>query len=310
MTYPAPIVLLCCLFLYPGLLRGQTPAYYTAGKRTHRHYIHHTGNEVIVYRMGGYLDKAGTGPSVLSADTLYATGEGRYTGKQYTWEPAGRQTLTEPGGRRLIAVPEADSLAVVTLNEAYLLDQYAVLSNRLNTAFPLYHYSFRNGFTAWRREPEKNLSRSAFITRTNQSVARLYDSISRVQAALSATTAFIQANASVAAYTTLRDSLATLPAVWRSESGYFDISVRSMVTAVPEYYYKLLQDFPEATSHLYTAVSDDKELVQRIGAVPGYEEPKKALLKNYRQERRFASNIVIIYAIAAAVVAALIVAQP
>ena len=61
-----------------------------------------------------------------------------------------------------------------------------------------------------------------------------------------------------------------------------------MAKANPEYFYKLLLDFPASKQFIYFAVEQDKELVIQLKKVQGYEGLKKDFLKYRKQEKSFA----------------------
>lgn len=196
------------------------------------------------------------------------------------------------------------------MNNAYCLKSYFDLSDKLNKEFPLYHYTFRNGYYAWEKQTQKSINQTAFIQQTDKEIAIIYDSISKKQNAFTTTTNFITDNVKQANYTTLKDSISTLPIDWRQQNGYFDKSVYQMTKANPEYFYKLLQDFPSSKKFIYFAIDQDKELVKQLKQVQGYDDLKKEFLKDYKYGKTMPYRIIGTYAIIAGLLTWLIIAQP
>ncbi|MFC0775745.1 hypothetical protein [Terrimonas alba] len=56
-------------------------AFFQTNSKTHLYYVEPDNANGIVYHMGGYLDKAGSGYSIRKTDTLMRQAGGVYTGK-------------------------------------------------------------------------------------------------------------------------------------------------------------------------------------------------------------------------------------
>jgi hypothetical protein len=231
---------------------GQNTFLKTTGKNN-LHYLELSNDNVLVYKMGRYFDKAGSGSAIILTDTLILTKENEFKGKQYSLiKIETYYTLLAENGKEYEAEPENDLKKVNSeLNNAYYLKSYFGLSDKLNNEFPLYHYTFRNGYYAWEKHLNKTICQNEFIEQTDKEIAIIYDSISRKQAEFTKTTIFITDNVSQANYTTLKDSISTLPIDYRPQSGYFDKSVYQISKANPENFYKLLQDFPTSVKLIW-----------------------------------------------------------
>jgi hypothetical protein len=83
-----------------------------------------------------------------------------------------------------------------------------------------------------------------------------------------------------------------------------------MAKSNPEYFYKLLQDFPTAKTFIYSAVDRDKELVQQLKQVQGYEDLKNEFFKDYNYGKSMTYRTLGTYVIFAGLLTWLIVAQP
>lgn len=292
-------------------ISGQDVTFFKTIARKKLHYIEFSNDIVKVYKMGSYSDKAGSGSAIILTDTLIIAKENQFNGKLYTLiKNETHYTLLSEKGKTYEIELEDDINKVNTdLNNAYCLKSYFDLSDKLNNEFPLYHYTFRNGYYAWKNTPDKSISHKRFIEHSDKEIAIIYDSISRRQTALTKTTNFISANLTQSNYSILKDSISTLPIDYRSRSGYFDKSVYQMTKSNPEYFYKLLQDFPASKTFIYLAVGHDRELTKQLKQVQGYDDLKKAFFKNYNYGRTMPYRSIGTYAIIAGLFAWLINTQ-
>ena len=283
----------------------------TTGKRN-LHYVEFSKDNVKVYKMGSYFDKAGSGSAIILTDTLILTKENEFKGKLYTLikNETHYILLSEKGKKYEIELENNINKVNTELNNAYCLKSYFDLSDKLNKEFPLYHYTFRNGYYAWQKQPKKTIRHDIFMEQTDKEIIEIYDSIYRKHTALTKTTNFITDNAGQASYSILKDSISTLPVDYRPRSGYFDKSVYQMAKSNPEYFYKLLQDFPTSKTFIYFAVDNDKELVEKLKQAQGYDDLKKEFFKEYKYGKTMPYKIIGTYAIIAGLITWLIIAQP
>jgi len=260
---------------------GQNNVFYKTSKKQNVHYATLNDSFAIVYKMGYYKDKAGTGPAVLKTDTLVRISGQDFKGKSYLIsKQAGILYLMTENAKKNTLVTEPDMSKVNTeLNNAYFLKSYFALSDKLNKEFPLNHYSFRNGYYAWDRITKRNISHHEFIRQTDKEINSVYDSISNKQQLFTNTARFIKENAGRTDYSFLRDSLFKLPVEFCPRSCYFSKSVYQLAKADPKNFYKILEDFPDYKTIIYFAVDEDKELVRRLMQVQGYDKLKKEFSK-------------------------------
>jgi hypothetical protein len=293
-------------------LFGQNITFFKTTGKKNLHYLEFSNDNVKVYKMGSYFDKAGSGSAIILIDTLMMTGENEFKGEQFTLKKNNTHyTLVTENGKEYETEPENDLNRVNSeLNNAYYLKSYFDLSDKLNREFPLNHYTFRNGYYAWQKQPNKTISHNKFIVQTDKEIAKIYDSIYIEQAALIRTTNFITEKVGQVNYSILKDSISKLPIDYRPQSGYFDNSVYKMVKSNPEYFYKLLQDFPKSKTFIYSAVDHDKELVKELKRVDGYDNLKKEFIKDYKYGKTMSYRIIGTYVIIAGLLTWLIIAQP
>lgn len=290
---------------------GQNSVFLKTTDKKNLHYIELCNDNVKVYKMGKYFDKAGISPAILKTDTLVFTKQNEFKGKFYTLlKNETNYTLISDNGKKYKTEPESELNVNTELNNAYCMKGYIDLSDKLNKEFPLNHYTFRNGYHAWEKQPDKSINHDLFIVQAEKEIGLIYDSISKKQNAFTNTTNFITDNAGYANYLILKDSISTLPIDYRPQSGYFDKSVYQMAKANSEYFYKLLQDFPSDKKFIYFAVDQDKELIKQLKQVQGYDDLKKEFFKEYKYGKTMPYRIIGTYAIVAGLLTWLIIAQP
>jgi len=260
---------------------GQNKIYYKTAKKQNFHYVELNNEFAVVYKMGSYLDKAGTGSAISNIDTLIKTSEQEFKGSNYLLSnQLNHFYLQSANAKKTNLIIEPDLSKVNTeLNNAYFLKSYFDLSDKLNKEFPLYHYSFRNGYYAWNKLSERNTNHDEFIKRTDKEIKIVYDSISNKQKQLTNTANFIKENASKIDYSILKDSLSKLPIEYCPQSCYFSKSVYHIAKANPNNFYRILEDFPSNKTIIYFAVDDDKEVIKQLKQVQGFDKLKKEYLK-------------------------------
>lgn len=300
------------LFFSTFQLFGQHSIFYKSTGKGNLHYIELIHNRAIVYKMGWYIDKAGSGPAVTLIDTLFKGNSLEFKGKYYLLQiDQGR--LTQQGHKkwRQQVVQENNIVSIYTeLNHAYCLKSFFDLSDRLNKEYPLYHYTFRNGYYAWANRPDKGSMPDQFITQTNKEIQFLYDSISSEQNRFTQTTEFILRNVNQSNYSIIKDSLKKLPIRYSSQFGYFNKSVYEVVKSNPVYFYRLLQDFPNDRKYIWLAVDSDRKLIKQLKRIDGYDELKKEFVKDYNFNKSMGYKIIGTYTVVAALITWLIIAQP
>lgn len=260
---------------------GQNKVFYKTAKKQNFHYVELNNSFAIVYKMGFYLDKAGTGSAILKVDTLIKNSEHDFKGNSYALiKQSDNIYLQTNNSKKIDLVSEPDLSKVNTkLNNAYCLKSYFDLSEKLNKEFPLYHYSFRNGYYAWNKLTQRSIGHNEFIVLTDNEIKIIYDSISNKQKQLTNAASFIKENAGKIEYSVLKDSLSKLPVEYCPQSCYFSKSVYQIAKADPNNFYRILEDFPANKTIIYFAVDEDKELVKRLKQVQGYDKLKKEFSK-------------------------------
>jgi hypothetical protein len=292
-------------------LFGQNSIFYKTIGKKNVHYIELDGEKAIVYKMGWYMDKEGPAPALILTDTLFKISSQEFKGKNYSLLSNNENLTLQDNKKKNLQIEQENNTVkvIIDLNNAYCLKSYFDLSRRINKEYPLYHYTFRNGYDAWTNQTNKNINHNQFIKLTDNTIKFLYDSISTKQNNFTGTTDYITKNVNQSNYSTIKDSLKTLPIDWRPQSGYFDKSVYQIVKTNPEYFYKLLQDFPNDKQFIWFAVDGDEELVKKLKQVQGYDALKKEFLKDYKYGKSMGFRVIGSYAIIAGLLTWLIIAR-
>jgi hypothetical protein len=268
---------------------GQNVLYYKTVGKTNVHYIEISREKIIIYNLGWTVDKAESGPIINNIDTLIKKDSNTFLGATYTIRvDNNKYLLNSPKFKSQEIIIESNLEKVYTeLNNAYCLSSYFKLSNNLNKEFPMYHYSFRNGFYAWNIVANKSISPKIYKLNIDKTINLLYDSISSKQRTFTNTTNYILNNASLKNYNTLRDSLKTLPIDCKPNCGYFDKAVYSLSKSNPENIFKIIEDFPSSTTLIYFAVSNDKKLTKQIKSINIVSDAKKKFMVEYKNFNKF-----------------------
>lgn len=289
-------IIILALFLGgASIAQGQPhPAtvYYTNKELRYFFYLAQQEKTMVVYRFGKYLDKAGTGPSLLFADTLTPqqhNNEMQYVGKQVqlTQNKQPWQLYFTDGKRnKTVALhPIADTnLVNGTLNNAYWLDHFVTMSKAINNAFPLYHYSFREGFGRWKLLDNKNMHPPHFRLYADGIINGIQDSVVNIQTRYATTTHYLMGHLVTMDYTALKDSMLKLPDNLYKEGRYFTQVANALAINRPEQYFQLAQDMPAQQSIIFDAVYE-KDLVKKLKAYPTHSPAKKAFIKRKKSDR-------------------------
>lgn len=298
--------------LFTVQIRAQNIAFYKTTETKNLYYLKFNPDKILLYKMGRYFYKEGHVPAILTTDTLVKTNINEYKGNKFSvtkTEVALRLRDTKNKDQNLEL--ESDTAKINTeLNNAYCIKSYSDLSKKINQEFELYHYSYGNGFNVWYDFQQKSINHDVFRLQTDKEIKVIYDTTALRQRVFARTFKFITENLKSADYSVLKDSLKTFPIDYASQIAYFDRSVYLMAKTQPEYFYRLLQDFPTARFLIYSAVDLDRDLVKELKRVPGYQSLKKDFLKEHRSGKVMILRTFAIYAVFGGLITWLIIAQP
>lgn len=274
---------ICLLFsIIASAQNNFSKGIYEFKNKLHLYYVDTRGEQVFVYGMGGYYDKAGSGYAISWTDTLTKQADVRYQGRK-SWMVVENDKLylvvtgKKEKKRLLTAVPDL-ARAYTNLNNAHYLRHYFKLSDELNKKYKLNHHSFRNAYFTWDSLANKDMEYLAFRRFADERLQRIMDSISREQDRYVATSNYIIENLSTLKYDRLKDSLLTLPVDYMPESAYHGTVICAIAKQQPHYFFKLAEEFPAWRTLMYFAVDRDKDAMATLRSVEGYAEMKRAVL--------------------------------
>jgi len=266
------------LFQFPFLLitanvfaQTSQPNLYEVSKPFKQLYVDKHESFIVAFDMGRYLDKAGVGSSIEKTDTLFLQLDKSYQGKSFKVQENNNQLyiagLNEKKLKHYkLEIAENTKDATYHLNNAYYLDNYFAMADRLNRKFELNHYDFRNGFANWEKLPNKEMNYLEFRKFTDKTIREIEDSISKRQEYLTTLIDYLVTNAETLDYLSFKDSLSKMPAEFPYKSSYYKTVINRISKSTPELVVSLYKDFPHNRILIELAVEKDKALLQRLKA--------------------------------------------
>jgi hypothetical protein len=260
--------------LSAGNLFGQTsePNLYQLAKPFKKTYADVHDNFIVAFDMGKYLDKAGVGSSITKTDTLYLQSDNIYKGKEFNIENVANQlyitSLTEKKTKKYkLDIVQSKKIVYQDLNNAYYLDNYFAMAERLNKKYELNQFSFRNGFYSWKGVRDKEINYLKFRNIVDNLIRKTEDSISKRQDQLVSQTKYLIDNIDKLTYPEFKDSISKIPAEFSYQSSYYKTVVSEISKTNQEYVISLYKDFPENRTLIEFAVEKDKPLLQKLKAI-------------------------------------------
>jgi hypothetical protein len=248
------------------------PNLYEVSKAFKKIYTDHHENFIVAFDMASYLDKAGSGSSIRKADTLFLQSDKSYKGKEFKIENITSQlyitSLTEKKSKKYkLNICENIKIASQDLNNAYYLDCYFAMSERLNKKYKLNHFSFRNGFYSWEKVANKEINYIEFRKIADNEIQKTEDSISKRQEQLLSQTKYLVDNIEKLTYAEFKDSISKIPAEFPYQSSYYRTTVSEISKIKQDYVFSLYKDFPNNRALIEFAVEKDKTLVKKLKAM-------------------------------------------
>lgn len=279
-----PVVVVLFMIIAAGLqAQDVSGIQYLKGKIKGRlYYIQVQDNRARLFKMGRYLDKAGTGFSIISIDTLRQQGDGVFaTDKMQLKKEGDKYEVTLHGNKRdHFDLKPADTEKVKTdINNGYYLKNYFAMTDELNKEYQLQHYSFRAGFGSWRTIPDAQKSQDIdqFRLFADSQLQQIRDSVSRQHTAYENIMGTILEKMPGIEYRTLLDGVKQLPAEWAGTSHYFSTVIHEVSAKRPEFFFRLAQDLPASErSLIFYSASHKKEVRDKLREVEGDPAIKKA----------------------------------
>lgn len=247
---------------------------YLRGKTKGRlYYAQIQANQARLFKMGGYLDKAGTGFSIISIDTLQQQAGGLFTNDkiQLQKNEDGYEVTLQGKKENQFNLKAADAEKAKTdINNGYYLKSYFAMADELNEEYQLQHYSFRGGFGGWKgmTDAHKSQDIDQFRIFTDSWLQEIKDSVGRQHTTYENMMGAILEKMASIEYSTLLDGLKQLPAEWSGTSLYFSTIVHEVSAKRPEFFFRLAQDLPASQrSLIFYSASNKKEVKDKLRQV-------------------------------------------
>jgi hypothetical protein len=275
------IIVLSIIACFESWGQSQNSIFLRTSDNSRLYYIDLQRDQAKVYHMVHYIDKAGSGSVIRKVDTLYRSTATQYIDNEYVLFFDGKKGQLTVSKKKLRLEGVHVASAYYDLNKAHHLTGYFGLSDSLNKKFPLYHYSFRNGFYRWDAVPVKNGNPEVFILETNREIKKIYDSISAEQNKYVRITNFLVANLLELSDSTVIDSLSRLPREQASSSRYFETVVYEIAKQKPNSFFKIADAFSSNSSIIFSAVQKDKSIIKLLRKANGNPRTKDAFFRGY-----------------------------
>ena len=268
------IVYILSILLVAGKLFGQTfeQNLFEVSKAYKKIYADKSEKFIVAFDMGKYLDKAGIGSAIRSTDTLFLQPDNTYKGKLFKVEEKNSQlyilSLTEKKFKKH-KLNKVDTLknAYYNLNNAYYLENYFAMSNRLNKKFELNHHSFREGFYDWKNILNNKINYLEFRKYADKIIREIEDSISVRQEYLTSLTNYLTTNIENISYSKFRDSINKIPAEFAFQSSYYKNVIEKISKTKPDYVVSLYKEFPKNRTLIKFAVEKNKTLISSLNNI-------------------------------------------
>jgi len=310
LTTTTTIILINLSFIVIGQSHNER-IFLETNSKTELYYIELGDSFGKVYKMGRYYDKVGCGYSIRSTDTLIKQQKGFYLGdsNKVITESNRVYLITQYKKTKKFILDTITNIKILNtnLNNAYYLDHYFSMSYKLNKTYTLNHYSFRNGFYSWEKIPNKPLDHNQFKIYANKRLKEIEDSIISIQDHYVLLTNYLIQSIKTIDYKTLKDSLIKLPADFKGTSWYFGTVINEISNHRPDFFFKLAEDLPNNRDVIFSAVYDNKDVIQGLRAVENHAEIKKEFFKDRRFGKTLPYRIIGMYAVIIGIVTFIII---
>jgi hypothetical protein len=260
-------------------------------------YIELLGNRGIVFRLGKWMDKGGSGYSIIYSDTIVKNSDSKdfiFSGNKSKIECIQNKLylIDQESVHRNHNRFEIDTVANIdlfnsTLNNAYWWDNFFTLNKEINSTFMWQHYSFRNGFGLWESFDNKGVYYKNFETYADSLIKELRDSISTIHKAFTELTNELLSGIFTIEYVELKQKLLILPAEYKSQSWYFGTVINAICMNRPELFFALADDLPDKKEYIFSLV-DSKESIKKLKKVNTDSSSEKAFSREKRKDKSFA----------------------
>jgi hypothetical protein len=250
-------------------------------------YVELNNGQGRVFEMGAHVDKAGSGYSFKSIDTVTLQPHQAipsYVGRKSTVvkdKEAVYLILQNKNSTKYVLGAAGNSAAVNSnLNNAYYLDRFISMTEEINTTYPLNHYSFRNAFSSWSSVDEKQMKHSEFKEYADRKISQTKDSVTALQEQYVSLTNRLIQNISINPYDSLKSGLEKLPVDVTTSGRYFATVVNEVARQNPEYFFRLAEDLPNRKEIIFNSVEKDKKVIAALKSTENHAVVKREFFRS------------------------------
>lgn len=262
-------------------------------------YIELDVEQGTIFNLGKWIDKGGSGYSIIYTDTITRQPETSgflFAGDKTTIQQVDNKLYLVAQGRKANRKIEIDTLsntglANTNINNAYWWSNFFQLCEDINSTFKMNHYSFRNGISFWNSFDNKDVYFKDFRIYADNKLKTIRDSIIAVQTPYVVLTNKLIANMATIDYASLKEGLLKLITGDLYRTTYFAFVVNSICNSRRELFFKLAEDMTGKKEMLFDAVSDGKT-IKKLKAVQSDSPAKKEFLKAKKKDRAFTAKMI------------------
>jgi len=304
-----PILITTTLLLNVLLLLGQqqneTLLLETKSKSS-LFYVELNNGQGKVFEMGALMDKAGSGYSFKSIDTVTLQPDQStpsYVGKKTTVVKENENVYLvlqdKKSTRYRLAAVSNTGTVNSQLNNAYYLEKFIGMTEEVNNSYPLNHYSYRNAFDSWTGIEQKEMNHSQFKEDADRMISHKKDSIRALQDRYVLLTNKLIQNIPINPYDSLKSGLEKLPPDLTSSSRYFGTVVNEVAKQNPDYFFRLAEDLADRKETIFNSVEKDKKVIAGLKSVQNHPTVKKEFFRSRNFDRWLPLRIIGTAAVAA-----------
>lgn len=257
------VIALLLLFVN-GVVNAQQhePNFYQLKKFGQFFYADKMDKHLLVFRMGRYIDKAGSGPSIISCDTLYLLSENFYKGKKYAVKERESKLffyrLSKPGSEYEMSKVEDTKHVCKELNNAYYLEKFFAMCRKFDGNASAYYYSSHSGFAQWEKIVDKEMNYITFRKIADENIEKLADSVVNNQSLLFKQANYLLKNTETVSYNEFAALVTNLGVEHSRLNKYFDSIINKFALIKRDYVVRLYKEYPDLRSSILFAINNNK----------------------------------------------------
>lgn len=262
-------------------------------KKRYATVIEKEGDRYLVYRLGYWIDKAGSGYNLISTDTLRKTavaGNDHWENGYLLLSKTGESTFTleapngkQLGGKKIEMKPAVSSLPLQEkVNNGYFWQNFSQLSDSLNKQWPLQDFHWRDGFIYWENFQAKDLPLREFEAVLQPLFQYIWDSVGDINKVYQRQLDYISNNISTITLQTAVDTIKALPTWWGDT--YLQKATLLIGNNRPELFFPLADADSARRGYYFYAIQEFDEVKEKLRQLPPDNSPsRKEYYKHHKK---------------------------